>query len=87
MFAERAARSPWRGRWGGRVAAHGLAVDEAVDLILCDPGDRLAGEICIACTAVFLNGPGGPARRSLRPDWCLRGGPGVATRGAVRRST
>ena len=33
-----------------------------------------------------LNGPGGTARRSSRPDRCLRGGPGVATRGAVRRS-
>ena len=27
--------------------SNGLAVDEAVDLILCDPGDRLAGEICV----------------------------------------
>ena len=35
----------------------------------------------------FPNGPGGTARRSSRPDRCLRGRPGVATRGAVRRST
>ena len=34
------------------VMKSALAVDEAVDLILCDPGDRLAGEICIEFKAV-----------------------------------